>query len=263
MRTGDRVGYVRLSCMLVLAAALHLGLGVWLLRADWAAVDIAFEQAPESIQAAFVPYRPAPAAPPEVPPPPPPAAAPEIVAAEQSLREVLTPPPAATALEPERPPVAVPAPEPPPQWDEEPQPEPEPEPAPVPRDSAPQPEVAPEAPVEAPSPLTEALEQAQNIPETQTGTQTLNTARELIRNPTPPYPMRARAEGREGTVVLQIVVNGKGRPVEANIHASSGHADLDERARAWVVKRWRFSQPDAEERQVETTVFCPVAFQLR
>ena len=59
----------------------------------------------------------------------------------------------------------------------------------------------------------------------------------LPTNPPPEYPADARAQGREGTVLLSLALETDGRVSSATLHASSGWPALDEAAlaaaRAW------------------------------
>ncbi|EGO62864.1 energy transducer TonB [Acetonema longum] len=66
-----------------------------------------------------------------------------------------------------------------------------------------------------------------------------NQAR-ILEGTKPRYPMAARREGREGSVVVNILVGTDGRPETVTIRESSGFAELDEAALA-AVKKWRFA----------------------
>jgi protein TonB len=58
--------------------------------------------------------------------------------------------------------------------------------------------------------------------------------------PAPAYPRRALQQRLTGTVMLQVLVGVDGRPLEVKVAQSSGHRELDEAARAQVLKRWSF-----------------------
>lgn len=58
--------------------------------------------------------------------------------------------------------------------------------------------------------------------------------------PAPRYPARALREGRRGLVVLEVLVDVDGRPVEVTVAESSGHRDLDRAAQRQVLEAWRF-----------------------
>lgn len=52
----------------------------------------------------------------------------------------------------------------------------------------------------------------------------------------PMYPKEALAAKREGAVVISYLVGVDGRSTDSKIVTSSGHADLDETARAAIAK---------------------------
>jgi protein TonB len=62
----------------------------------------------------------------------------------------------------------------------------------------------------------------------------------LTYRPKPNYPSEAQKKKIEGDVVIQVSVSPDGRPEVATVLESSGHAMLDEAARAGI-KRWCFS----------------------
>lgn len=81
--------------------------------------------------------------------------------------------------------------------------------------------------------------------------------------PAPAYPRMAKQRGLTGTVLLQVLVGIDGRPLEVTVSQSSGHRELDEAARAQVLKRWSF-QPAARDGQaVQAIGMVPIEFALR
>ncbi len=58
--------------------------------------------------------------------------------------------------------------------------------------------------------------------------------------PAPRYPPAALREGRSGLVVLEVLVDTDGRPLEVTVARSSGHRDLDRAAQRQVQEAWRF-----------------------
>ena len=58
----------------------------------------------------------------------------------------------------------------------------------------------------------------------------------------PAYPAEWAQTGKEGSVVLSVHVNNRGRPVEVTIARSSGTAELDESALT-AVRNWTFTPP--------------------
>lgn len=82
-----------------------------------------------------------------------------------------------------------------------------------------------------------------------------------LRNPAPSYPLKARQNGWEGTVLLRIFVNKDGYPVKVEVEKSSGHTVLDEAALK-TVKRWKFRPAQLGNIPVESYVRVPVRFDL-
>jgi TonB family protein len=71
--------------------------------------------------------------------------------------------------------------------------------------------------------------------------------------PPPRYPPKAREQGREGQVVLLVVLNAEGRALEVTVEHTSGHSDLDDAAMEAVRTRWRFS-PGPERRDTQVLI---------
>jgi len=57
---------------------------------------------------------------------------------------------------------------------------------------------------------------------------------------TPPYPDVARRLGEQGQVLLHLTISAQGDVVAATVAQSSGFADLDQSAVAWVVAHWKY-----------------------
>lgn len=93
----------------------------------------------------------------------------------------------------------------------------------------------------------------------QSGT-TLTQARYRA-TPQPNYPDSARREGKEGRVLLRVLVDEEGRTKAIEINTSSGH-DLLDRAAAEAIKKWRFVPARAGGKPIETWVKVPIEFQL-
>jgi len=83
-----------------------------------------------------------------------------------------------------------------------------------------------------------------------------------LRNPAPIYPREARLARREGLVLLEVVVNGEGTPIEVDVVSGSGDEEMD-RAAVAAVRGWRFRPATVEGRSVEGKVKVPVRFRLR
>jgi protein TonB len=79
--------------------------------------------------------------------------------------------------------------------------------------------------------------------------------------PRPEYPDSARREGREGRVLLRVLVDDQGRSKKVEINSSSGSEALD-RAAAEAIKRWRFHPARHGDNPVESWLRIPIEFHL-
>jgi TonB family protein len=79
--------------------------------------------------------------------------------------------------------------------------------------------------------------------------------------PKPDYPESARNEGREGTVVLRVLVDEEGRSKSLTVSRSSGFEALD-KAALNTVRRWRFNAARDGDQHVESWVNIPIVFRL-
>ena len=79
--------------------------------------------------------------------------------------------------------------------------------------------------------------------------------------PKPNYPESARRKGREGTVLLRVLVNEEGRAKAIEINKSSGDDALD-RAAQEAIQGWRFIPARYGEKVVESWIRIPVDFRL-
>jgi protein TonB len=80
--------------------------------------------------------------------------------------------------------------------------------------------------------------------------------------PRPEYPESARREGREGLVLLRVLVDDQGRSKKVEISGSSGSSALD-RAAAEAIRRWRFHPALHGDAPTESWVNIPVDFRLK
>lgn len=87
-------------------------------------------------------------------------------------------------------------------------------------------------------------------------------ALQYLRNPPPAYPRDALREGLEGTVLLRVLVDEAGRPVEVSIATGSGHRALDRAAREQVLRHWTFVPAQRNGRPVRAIGTVPVAFRI-
>jgi protein TonB len=79
--------------------------------------------------------------------------------------------------------------------------------------------------------------------------------------PKPKYPESARRKGREGTVLLRVLVNEEGRAKSIEINQSSGDDSLD-RAASEAIQQWRFIPARYGQKAVESWIRIPVDFRL-
>ena len=79
--------------------------------------------------------------------------------------------------------------------------------------------------------------------------------------PKPKYPDTARRDGKEGRVLLRVLVNEEGRTASVEVNRSSGVEVLDQAALE-AIKHWRFSPARYGEKPVESWVRIPIDFRL-
>lgn len=80
--------------------------------------------------------------------------------------------------------------------------------------------------------------------------------------PPPPYPIQAIREGLTGTVMLRVLVDVDGKPIDVQIERSSGHRALDAAARKQVLAKWRFKPALENGRAVQAIGLIPIDFNL-
>ena len=78
----------------------------------------------------------------------------------------------------------------------------------------------------------------------------------------PPYPIAAIREGLTGTVMLRVLVDVDGSPIDVQIERSSGHRVLDAAARKQVLAKWRFKPALENGRAVQAIGLIPIDFNL-
>ena len=81
--------------------------------------------------------------------------------------------------------------------------------------------------------------------------------------PPPPYPDRALRRGLEGTVLLEVLVDTDGRPLQVTVSRSSGHRELDRTALRHVLEHWRFQPALQDGHPVQAIGLVPIGFALR
>ena len=83
-----------------------------------------------------------------------------------------------------------------------------------------------------------------------------------LANPAPRYPRPSLRAGDEGRVLLRVLVDAFGRPVEVTVERSSGHRDLDRAARDKVLADWRFHPAQRDGVAVPAYALVPIDFTL-
>ena len=79
----------------------------------------------------------------------------------------------------------------------------------------------------------------------------------------PPYPRVEARAGIGGTVLLKILVDTDGRPLEVVVLESSGNRNLDRSAREHVLKHWLFQPAMRDGRPVQAYGKVPVVFSMQ
>lgn len=81
--------------------------------------------------------------------------------------------------------------------------------------------------------------------------------------PPPAYPREPLRRRIEGTVMLQVLVDVDGRPLDVLVQQSSGNRQLDEAARTQVLKRWKFRPATRDGVAIQALGLVPVVFKLQ
>ncbi len=94
------------------------------------------------------------------------------------------------------------------------------------------------------------------------GSDTGCTEPELIYNPTPVYPRKARRLEQEGMVIVMVAINSAGSVIDAYIDGSSGFPLLDSAALK-TVQTWRFIPAQRHGKNIATERAIPFVFKLK
>lgn len=81
--------------------------------------------------------------------------------------------------------------------------------------------------------------------------------------PPPAYPRDAIRSNAQGTVMLRVLVDVDGKPLEVIVDRSSGHRSLDREAVRQVQQRWRFEPAMRDGRAVQAWGLVPIGFSLQ
>ncbi|TDK26109.1 energy transducer TonB [Luteimonas aestuarii] len=85
---------------------------------------------------------------------------------------------------------------------------------------------------------------------------------EYARTSPPRYPREALRDGLQGTVLLQVLVDVDGKPLEVSVHTGSGHRVLDQEAVRHVLRHWTFRPATKDGRAVQAIGLVPIEFKL-
>jgi protein TonB len=83
----------------------------------------------------------------------------------------------------------------------------------------------------------------------------------VTRDAQPAYPRDARRDGVEGTTVLRVSLDTKGRVTDVAVATSSGDTRLDDAA-VRSVRTWKFSPATEDEKPVAASLRVRVQFRL-
>jgi protein TonB len=83
---------------------------------------------------------------------------------------------------------------------------------------------------------------------------------EYLQAPPPVYPRAAMRLGIEGTVLLQVLVDVDGKPLQVDVRQGSGDRRLDAAAREQVLRHWRFRPAMQDGRAVQAIGLVPIEF---
>jgi periplasmic protein TonB len=76
------------------------------------------------------------------------------------------------------------------------------------------------------------------------------------------FPAQARQQRMHGTVLLRVLVDETGKPLQVTVEQGSGYTLLDRSARDQVLAGWRFQPAMVNGQAVRAWARVPVSFQL-
>ncbi|HYM86755.1 MAG TPA: energy transducer TonB, partial [Pseudoxanthomonas sp.] len=84
-----------------------------------------------------------------------------------------------------------------------------------------------------------------------------------VRATPPPYPRVEARAGVQGTVLLKVLVDVDGKPLEVVVLESSGNRSLDRSAREHVLRTWLFQPAMRDGKAVQAYGKVPVVFSMQ
>lgn len=86
---------------------------------------------------------------------------------------------------------------------------------------------------------------------------------EYVKAPAPRYPIAEIRNNVQGTVMLRVLVDVDGTPIEVLVEKSSGNRNLDKEARQHVLRSWRFKPALRDGVPVQAYGLVPIDFSLQ
>jgi periplasmic protein TonB len=123
------------------------------------------------------------------------------------------------------------------------------------------PPTATEAPPTPPQSAAPVAVAPQTEPATPAVPKTITSGVEYIQKPQVEYPAASKRMGEEGTVILHVLVNEKGRAESVDIQKSSGSPRLDEAARD-AARRALFKPYTEDGKAIRVYANVPITFKL-
>lgn len=120
---------------------------------------------------------------------------------------------------------------------------------------------APPTPPQPAAPVAAAPEATPAAPATPAVPKTVTSGVEYIQKPQPEYPAASKRMAEEGTVILHVLVNEKGRAESVDIQKSSGSPRLDEAARQ-AARRALFKPYTEDGKAIRVYANVPITFKL-
>jgi protein TonB len=77
------------------------------------------------------------------------------------------------------------------------------------------------------------------------------------------FPVQALRDRMHGTVLLRVLVDETGKPLDVVVEHGSGYGLLDRSAREQVLAGWRFQPAMVQGKPVRAWARVPVSFDLR
>lgn len=137
-----------------------------------------------------------------------------------------------------------------------------PEPVPIPLIATTTAPVDITAPPPAPQPPSQPIRPAQSGPAQVAAVSPPRFDADYLDNPAPVYPRLSKRLGEVGSVMLMVLVDAGGLPVQIDIQTSSKFERLDQAAME-AVRRWKFVAAKQGERPVAAWVLVPIHFSLK